>query len=810
LRELTSQEVVWRCPPESLGFATTAEVKAEAEPIGQERALAALDLGLSIDAEGYNIFVVGIPGTGRSSTTLAAARRVAAQLPAPADWCYVYNFADPRRPRAISLPAGRAVGLRHDMDQFITDLRRAVTEAFESDSYAEERDELIRGYREQRQREIEEFEQTARAQGFAVGRTPSGLILAPTLGGEVMTPQQFAALPEAQRNEIEQRRQALERTLEEIMRRAHRMEREARRAVQQLDQRVVSNVVAPLIEELASKYQDVPGVLEHLENIKADVAENAELFRRMAVGEEEYHLPLPPPLQPKPPFERYRVNVLTTSHPQDGAPVVRETNPTVQNLTGRIEYQAQMGALVTDYTMIHAGALHRANGGYLIVDAFDLLTRPYAWDALKRCLKSGQIRVESLAEHLGLVSTVTLEPEPIPLSAKVIVIGSPLIYYLLWAYDEDFGKLFRVRAEFDFVNPRSPEMISAYAGFVALRCQQDNLPHFTAGAVARVIEQAVRFAEDQEKLSAQFTLLENLIHEAAFWARRAGRDLVEREDVEKAIRQKIWRANRVEQRLMEYIRRGILMVQTQGWAVGQVNGIALLPLGEYAAGMPTRITAGCALGRGGVISIDREVRLTDPIHDKGALILAGFLAGRYAGDQPLSCSISLAFEQSYEEVAGDSASTAELYAILSALSGLPLRQDLAVTGSVDQHGNVQPVGGVNRKIEGFFAACKETGLTGTQGVVIPEASTASLMLDQEVVQAIEQGQFHVYAVRTVDEAIELLTGVPAGERQEGGTYPEGTVNRLVYDRLRAMAEAARRWGAEGGEEEPSHAEEEKE
>ncbi len=801
MRELKPEELRWRCDPAVFDFETTAEIQAPAGPIGQERAVSALDFGLAVRNRGYNLFVLGLPGSGRTSMSLAAARRIASQLPAPRDWCYVYNFDDPRRPKAVSLPPGRGRQWAKDMDQFVEDLRREVTRAFESDEYAEQRDELVRQYREQRQRELEQFEKEAREQGFAVGRTPAGFILAPTLGGEVMSPQQFAALPEPQRQEIERKRAELEKKLDEIMRRGHRLEREARRAVQELDRQVVANAVGHLIDELKQRYADVPEVVQHLDAIAQDIAEHADAFRRLAVGEEEPPIPLPPPLQPKPPYERYRVNVVTSNDPEGGAPVVYEDNPTVQNLTGRIEYQAQMGALVTDFTMIYGGALHKANGGILVLDALSVLTRPFAWDALKRCLKTQRIRIESLAERLGLVSTVTLEPEPIPLDVKVVLIGSPWLYYLMWEYDEDFAKLFRVKADFDWANPKTDAMIQHYAAFVAGRCEEHELPPFSREAVARIVEQAVRLAGDKEKLTAQFALLEDLVVEAAHWARQAGKEVVGADDVERAIEQKIWRSNRLEERLMEYIRRGTIIVQTEGTAVGQVNGIAVIPLGDYWIGKPTRITARCYMGRAGVISIDRETKLSGPIHDKGCMILSGFLGQRYALDIPLSCSITLTFEQSYEEIEGDSASSAELYAILSALSGLPLRQDLAVTGSVDQHGNIQPVGGVNRKIEGFYLACKEKGLTGTQGVIIPEANVPHLMLRDEVVQAVREGNFHIYAVKTVDEAIELLTGKPAGELQPDGTYPEGTVNRLVHDRLRQLAEAYRRYAESGGEDE---------
>lgn len=802
MRELTPDELTWTCDPALLGFGDTAEVQAPPGTIGQERALAALDLGLNIDGDGYNIFVMGIPGTGRSSLTREFADETAAAMPAPSDWCYVYNFRDPRRPRALSIPAGRADGLRRDMDQFVDDLRRDITRVFESDEYAGQRDTTIRAYRDDRSRELEEFEKEARESGFAVGRTPSGIMLAPTLGGEVVTPQQFAGLPEAQRAEIEARRQALERKLEELMRRGHRSERDARRDVQDLDRRVVGDAVRVIIEELSEKYQDAPAVLEYLQQVALDVTDNAEVFRQVAMGEEDQQMQLPAPLQPKPPYERYRVNVLTRSDSDRGAPVVFEVDPTVQNLTGRIEYQAQMGALVTDFTMIQAGALHRANGGFLIIDALNLLTRPFAWDALKRCLQDRCVRIESLAEHLGLISTVNLQPEPVPLDAKIILIGAPYIYSILFSYDPDFPRLFRVKADVDWLNPRSDDMVRAYGAFIADHCRRKNLPAFSAGAVARVVEESVRRAEDREKMTAQFSLVENTVREAAFWARRAGHELVAAEDVDAALRHKIWRSNSLEERLVEYIRRGVLRIETSGAAVGQINGIALIPLGDFIVGRPSRITARSFLGGPtGVVNIEREVKLSGPIHDKGTLIIAGFLGHRYAQDTPISCTITLTFEQSYEEVEGDSASSSELYAILSTLSGLPLRQDLAVTGSVDQNGNIQPIGGVNRKIEGFFAVCKEVGLSDTQGVVIPDSNVDNLMLNSEVIDAVRAGQFHIYSVRTIDEGIALFTGAPAGDLGPDGLYPEGSVNRLVHDRLLAMAEMRRHFAHEDEERE---------
>ncbi len=805
MRELTPDDLTWVCDPALLGFADTSQADQPVGVIGQERALAALDLGLNIPGDGYNIFVMGMPGTGRTSLTRAYAEKVAADLPAPPDWCYVYNFPDPRRPRALAVPPGRADILRRDMDEFVDDFRREITRVFESDEYAQQRDNAIRAYRDTRGKELEDFEREAREAGFTVGRTPAGLILAPTLGGEVMTPQQFAGLPEAQRTEIEARRQTLERKLEELMRKGHRSERDARRDVQDLDKRVVAEAVGVLIEELSEKHHDAPPVLEYLQQIALDVTENAELFRQAAMGEEEQQMPIPVPMQTRPPYERYRVQVLTRSDGEKGAPVVFEVDPTVQNLTGRIEYQAQMGALVTDFTMIQAGALHRANGGFLLIDALSLLQRPYAWDALKRCLQDRCVRIESLAEHLGLISTVNLQPEPVPLEAKIILVGSPHIYGLLFSYDQDFSRLFRVKADVDWINPRSDAMVVSYGLFIADLARRQELPAFSAGAVARIIEDTVREAEDREKMTAQFSAVETVAREAAFWAKRAGNEIVQASDVDQALHQRIWRSDRIQERLVEYIRRGVIHIETSGTEVGQINGIALISLGDFVVGRPSRITARCFLGGPtGVVNIEREVKLSGPIHDKGTLIISGFLGHRYAQDYPISCSITLTFEQSYDEIEGDSASSAELYSILSVLSGLPLRQDLAVTGSVDQNGNVQPIGGVNRKIEGFYSVCKEVGLTGTQGVVIPESNVDNLMLDQEVLDAVRAGQFHIFSVQTVDEGIELFTGTPAGDLDENGEYPEGSVNRLVHDRLLTMAEMRRHFSHEDEEEEGEH------
>ncbi len=799
---LSPEQLRWVCDPGQLKFDTTAEVDALEGPIGQQRAMSALEFGANIPSEGYNVFVLGPPGTGRSTMTRQALEQMAKDQPQPSDWCYVYNFEDPRSPKTIELPVGRGVALRDQVNELIEDVNQAIAQAFESESYQDQRDELLKDFREQRSQQIQQFEEEAEATGFTVGRGPGGVVVAPAADGEVMSPQDYAELPEEERKTLDRKREELQDKLVGIMRDVQRREKDAREQVKQLDRQVVEFAAGHLIDESADEYKEYPEVAEHLAQMKQDLIENVAQFRD---GEEQTpRLPLPPgfPALEKSPYDRYRINLLLTSGELEGAPVIFEANPTIDNLTGQIEYQTQMGSLVTDFTMVRPGALHRANGGYLMMEAEAILRRPYAWEALKRCLKNREIRIESLQDQLRWLSTVSLEPEPIPLNVKVVLLGSPLLYHLLYTYDEDFAKLFKVKADFNVLMDRSAETLTQVAQFVAKRCQEENLLAFSADAVAKIAEYAARVAADRDKLTTRFVQIADLAREAAYWARHNGDgQLVRADDVQYALEQHIWRSDRVEQRLLELIEEGTLLVDTEGEVVGQINGIALLPVGDYLIGKPTRLTARTFMGRAGIINIEREAELSGPIHNKGVLILGGYLGQKYTSEYPLSCTASISFEQTYEEVEGDSAACAELYAMLSSLSGLPIRQNLAVTGSVNQHGQVQPVGGVTRKIEGFYETCKVKGLTGDQGVVIPATNIRHLMLREEVVDAVAEGKFHIYAVETIDEGLEMLTGVAAGEPDEEGNYPEGTVHRAVQDRLRRFAEVSREYGpaARGGE-----------
>lgn len=793
--KLSADQCRWRCDPSVFEFETTADLPAEVSPIGQDRATHSLEFGASINSEGYNIFALGQPGTGRRSIVMDTLRDHAREMPAPNDWCYVHNFDEPRKPSALRLPPGVAARFRDDMRELIEDVDREITRSFESEDYQQRREEVLGEYREERTDELQELEREVQEAGLTIGRGPAGLMIAPARDGEVLSPQEYQQLPADEREEIERKRRELQERLEEVMRRGQRLEKEARQKVAELDREVASFAVGAMFDDMRERYDELDQVLDYLEQVREDIIDNVDIFRSDREAEEDgEQRPQRPPValgmqdHPQSPYNRYAVNVLISHDDEDGAPVVFESKPNIENITGDVEHLSYMGALLTDFTMIKEGALHRANGGYLVVEALTLLTRPFAWEALKRALTEAQVRPESIRDHLRLISTVSLEPEPIPLNVTVVLIGTPLLFYLLHEHDEDFRKLFKVKADFNLIMDRDGDTVQRYAEFVAARCHQEELPHFAPDAVALVAEEGARLSGDREKLTTRFLEVADLVRESAYWSRQEDAQVVRREHVRKAVADAIWRSNRIEERLLELIEQGTLLVDVEGEAVGQVNGVAVLPLGDHAFGKPTRITARSFLGKPGVVNIEREVEMAGPIHNKAAMILAGYLGERFAQHVPFSAAATLAFEQVYEEIEGDSASSAELYALVSSLSRTPLRQDLAVTGSVNQHGQVQAVGGINEKIEGFFHTCELLGLTGTQGVIIPRANVRNLMLREDVLDAIEEGRFHVHAVDTVPEAIELLTGRELGEPDEEGRFPEDTVGAAVQERLEEMAQ----------------------
>jgi lon-related putative ATP-dependent protease len=803
--ELGANEVYRACEPASLSFKTTADLPDLAEIIGQERAVSSVEFGMGIDSDGYNIFAVGPLGTGKTSTVNDFLKEQAASRPAPDDWIYVYNFAKPHIPNAIRMPAGKAQAFKKDMEKLVEDLQAAISTAFESEEYEKQKRSIVQEVGEQQETKLNALNEKAESQNYMIVRTPAGLMFAPKgeKPGEPMAREVYEALPPADRKKIDDGLDALNEELQGIMRLVRQDERGGRDALRDLDQKVTDFAARHLIDETCERWCHLPEMSDYLQAVLKDVVENADDFKKQDEEAPASFMGMPIPQRQKAEmaFLRYRINVLVDNADLKGAPVITETNPTLQNLVGQLEHQAQFGALFTDFTMIKAGALHKANGGFLVLDARDVLLKPYAWEGLKRALKTGELRIEDVAQQMGFAMTASLDPEPIPFKAKIVLIGEPMVYYLLFEQDPDFRELFKVKADFDSVVNRSADNEQLYARFIARVARQRELPPFSADAVGRVIEQTSRMVEDQRKMTTVFTDVNDLLIESSYWARKGAKTartaktaVVKREHVQKAIDQRAYRSNRVEERVREMIADATVMVDTVGAVVGQINGLSVSSIGDYMFGRPSRITATHRLGEGEVVDIEREVEMGGPIHSKGVLILSGYLGSKYASDRPLSLTARLAFEQSYSGIEGDSASSAELYALLSSLSGAPIQQRFAVTGSVNQRGQVQAIGGVNEKIEGFFAVCEALGLKGDETVLIPKSNVPNLMLGPRVRDAIAAGKFHIIPVAKIDDGINILTGIPAGELGDDGTYPAGTINRLVVDRLALLAEKAREAG----------------
>jgi predicted ATP-dependent protease len=778
----------WRCDPGQLGFETTDEVQPLDGIVGQDRGLGAIELALSLETPGYNLYVAGPTGSGRTSTVRSQVRRVAAGRAAPPDWCYLHNFRDPYQPKAVALLTGQGPELARDMERFVAACRQEIPKAFESEQYEQRRSAILISLQQHRDVVLDELRPAAEGLGFVVQLTPMGIVSMPAVApGVPLNPEAFDHLSEEQKAQIRTRGQQLQERMEEALRALRRIEREGHEELHALEREAALFAIGHTLDALRAKYRGQPMVVEYLSDVQADLLDHVDDFR---AGDAD---PSQPPGRPRA-YERYRVNVLVSVAPGNGAPVVFEPNPTYYNLLGRIDYHLTFSALQTDLTLIKPGALHRANGGFLVLQARDLFLSPFAWDVLKRSLRDEQVRVENLGEQLSILPTASLKPEPVPLSVKVILIGDLTTYMLLYRLDEDFRKLFKVKAQFAPAMDRSPESIRAYAAFVSSQVHDHNLAPFGKDAVARVIEYGARLVDHQDRLATRFNIVAELVVEAAYMARRAGVAQVAAEHVDLAFAQRAYRGNLLEEEIQRLIAEGTIAIETRSHRVGQVNGLSVLDLGDYAFARPSKITARTGLGSDGVVNIEREVDLSGPTHAKGILILTGYLLGKYAQAHPLALSARLTFEQVYDEVDGDSASSAELYALLSSLSGLPIKQGIAVTGSVDQGGQIQAVGGVTTKIEGFFAVCQAQGLTGEQGVIVPEANVRHLMLKPEVTEAVRRGQFRVWAIRSVDEGIELLTGTPAGERQADGAYPEGTVHHLVQKRLAMQARQLAAYG----------------
>jgi lon-related putative ATP-dependent protease len=775
------------CDPNGFDFETTASLPNVQEVLGQPRAVAALEFGVNMASHGFNLFALGLPGSGKTTLIREYLERHAVDQPIPSDLCYVNNFRDARRPIALSFPAGHAHELKRAVDALIDELRVAIPKAFEAKEYENRHDEIMHDTEMRIAEEFSRLDQHVKKGGFELVQTPGGMVLVPAINGRPASEAELEALGEEQRNKLIQMRERLGEDVENSLQRKRELEKTAREGLHQLDTETATFATQRIVNEAREQYKDHAGVLTYLDALQADVIEHVDLFRKGPEGAGQNVLQALA-ASGENPFVRYQVNVLVDNRDLRGAPVIVETNPTYHNLIGRLEHKALLGAMVTDYTMVKPGALHKANGGYLIIPVRECLVSPFAWDGLKRALKDRVVRIEELGAQVSLVSTVTLDPQPVPLDVKVILIGQPIIYYLLNAYDEDFQKLFKVKADFTTQMDRTPEAERSYALFVSTITHQDKSLPFDRGAVARVIEYGSRLAEDQDKLSTRFGEIADLIREAAHRAAQNTHSTVTADDMRTAEDARRFRVDLVQERLQEAVANGTLLIETTGSVVGRVNGLSVLDSGDYAFGHPTRITATVGPGRKGVISIEREVELSGPIHGKGVMILSGYLLQKYGQMRSLNLSASLVFEQSYGMVEGDSASLAELFALISALAEIPLRQDIAMTGSVNQQGQVQPIGGATEKIEGFFDVCREKGLTGQQGVLIPASNRRHLMLRNDVVDAVRAGQFHIWTAETVDEGLALLTGREPGELNKQGVYPRETVHRAVADRLAKYAE----------------------
>jgi lon-related putative ATP-dependent protease len=791
---LEPAQLARRCDPAGFSFSTTAELPELDDIVGQERAVEAVAFGIGIHQRGYNLFAMGPEGLGKYSLIRQVLLERAPGEPVPDDWCYVHNFANPRKPRALRLAAGEGRRFRNRIGQLDRELRSAIPAAFESEEYRNRREALESALKERREAALAAFEQRAATQGVGLLRTPIGVGLAALRDGKPMDREEVAKLPAEEQERLTHATAALEGELGELVQRTFPgWERETRAQIREAGEVVTRRAVGHLIDEVRGHYRDHELILGHLDALEKDVIANAEEFLAAAQPRELPSL-LAARLEDGAVFRRYQVNLLVDHAEAIGAPVVFEDLPTQPSLLGRVEHTAQLGALVTDFSLIRAGALHRANGGYLVLDVRRLLTQPFAWEELKRALRAGEIRIEPIGDRFGL-TTVSVEPEPIPLDTKVVLIGDRLLYYLLAEHDPDFLELFKVQADFEEVITRDPASEQQYARLLGTVAVHDGLRPLDPEAVARIIDEAARLAGDSERLSTHMRRLTDLLREADDHGGRAGRAAIAAEDVDQAIEAQRRRAARIHERGLEQIARGTVLVATSGEAIGTANGLSVLSLGEVAFGQPSRITASVRLGEGELVDIEREVHLGGPIHSKGVLILAGFLGDRYGRQRPLTVHASLVFEQSYGGVEGDSATLAETCALLSAIGEVPLRQSIAITGSLNQRGEVQPVGGVNEKVEGFFDVCVARGLDGSHGVIIPVANVAHLMLRRDVESAVAAGKFSVWAVSTVDEALELLTGKQAGVRGTDGAYPAASVNGRVDAGLAALAESARAFAA---------------
>jgi predicted ATP-dependent protease len=793
--EVPFDKLRWECDPKIFKFKCTKDLAPLREFVGQKRATRAVEFGINMANAGYNIYVAGPTGTGKTSMVKTYIERVIKDQEARGetshldDWCYLYNFKEPDSPQIINLPQGKGKAFRSAMTSLLNKIREGLGEAFSSEEYKGQRQRLVEKVQAEQQKILEEISGEARRQGFIFQMTPAGPALIPMKEDRPMQEQEYLALDEGTRKQLGSRQSKLLKKLKPNFETASGVQTKAMERLKKLDKDIGEYTVSDSFRSLFKKYSDWPKIAQYLQDLKSYILDNLELFK----GTEEpvnpmFGAPLSQVMGGRDPFLPFQVNVFVDNSEAKGPPVIVENNPNFGNMFGKIERRFLLGGYLSDHTMLKAGALNKANGGYVLISINDVLMNPGVWPALKRAIRNKEVRIEDPFEQYGLIAPQGLRPEPMPIKIKVILTGDPMLYQLLSIYDEDFWEIFKVKADFDSEIEKTKENMMAYAAFLSGCCDECEAKHFDPSGVAKIIEYSARMVADQERLSSRFAQIKDWIQEASYWTMKDNARYISAHHVQKAMDERLFRHNLIDERIRDLINRGTIMIDTQGEVIGQVNGLSVYSLGDISFGKPSRITAKTFMGRGGVINIERESQLSGPIHNKGVMILSGYLGWKYAQDKPLSLSASLCFEQSYEGVEGDSASSAELYAIISSLSELPIRQNIAVTGSVNQKGEIQPIGGVNQKIEGFFKICQAKGLSGDQGVLIPHQNLRNLMLQEEVVEAVKQGQFHIYSAKTIDEGIEILTGASAGEKQKDGTYPKSTVNYFIDKRLKDMAE----------------------
>ncbi len=798
MRKIDHTECMLACDEKVFDCESSESVPSLSGIIGQPRAVKALDFGIRIREKGFNIFVSGIPGTGRMTAVEDYINRVASTMPVPSDWCYVHNFTDPTEPTALRLPSGRGRDFKKDMDRFVANLTSALEKAFGSEDYANKRIELLKGFDAKRKEIVAAIQETSNKAGYQIQQGPNGPIFVEAQGqqtnGTALVQAPFRSLMQG-----EEDKDIMKKRLAQLLLSLRELDASAQTGIDKLNRKVAIFVISPLLDEIKKKFSDCDEVLSHVDLVQEDVVENVPsivAYDQIMTQQQQMM-----PFKPEDPKSKYQVNLIVDNTDLNGAPVIIEYNPTHPHLFGATEKEARFGALVTNFMNIRGGSTHKANGGFLVVPVERLFMDPFAWDSLKQAILNDRVEIEEPAEKYGYIQTRSLRPMPIPFDGKVLLVGDPYVYSVLYTRDREFHDLFKVKAEFQSSMERNDENLAKYTQFICTLCKKEGLRHLDTSGLAAIVEYSSRLVSDKGKLTTRFSEIADIVREANHYATGDGAELIGRSHVLRQMEEKVYRSNMVQEKIQEMIERGTVLIDTSDSIVGQVNGLAVLSMGDFSFGKPSRITASIAVGKGGVLDIEKMSEMGGPTHTKGVQIITGYLNQMYAQERPLSLTARLVFEQSYSGVDGDSASSTELYALLSALSGVPLRQNLAVTGSVNQKGQVQAIGGVNQKIEGFFDLCKAVGLNGEQGCVIPESNLKNLMLKNEVVDAVKDGKFHIYLVSTIDEGIEVLTGTLAGIRSEDGSFQEDTIHRRITDRLESMAKVLKGSAKENDEDE---------